>query len=131
VHRAFAPIPKDTDCRIRISPFTTIPSCHFAALLSPTQFRSQIRAETKALPHVLNIFALEVELINEFVAVLPASALPILERFAVSPTYHQLPHLLELRSHRSHRILEGLVRLSALGKIFLSNYVTTALSVEK
>jgi hypothetical protein len=89
---------------------------HFAALFPLSQVCSQIRAETKALPYVLNIFALEFELTNEFDAALPECT---------------VPHLLELQFHRSHRILEGLARLSALGEIFLPNYVMPALSVEK
>jgi hypothetical protein len=131
VHRAFAPTSKDPDCRLRFSLSTTIPSRHFAVLLPLAQVCRQIRAETIALPYTLNIFALEVEFINEFVAALPAHFRTIITRLAIRTSRHQHPHLLELRFHPSHGILEGLARLPALSKIFLPNYRTPALHEEK
>jgi hypothetical protein len=131
VHRAFAPTPKDPDFRLRFSLSTTIPSRHSAALLPITQVCSQIRAETIALPYTLNIFALEVEFINEFVAALPAHARTVITRLAIRTSRHQHPHLLELRFHPLHGILEGLARLPALSKIFLPNDRTPALHEEK
>jgi hypothetical protein len=129
--RAFAPTRQDPYCHLRFSLSTAIPLRHFAALPPLSQVCSQIRAETKALPYVLNIFALEVELMNDFDAALPEYALSIIKRFAVRTTNRRVPHLLELQFHRSHRILDGFARLSALGEIFLPNYVMPALSVEK
>jgi hypothetical protein len=131
VHRASAPSSMDPDCRLRFSLPATVPSRHFAALLPLTQVCRQIRAETTALPYGLNIFALEIEAINDFVAILPAHAHAVMKSLAVRTTRHRHPHLLELRFHPAHRIFEGLAHLSALGKIFLPNYMMTALGVEK
>jgi hypothetical protein len=131
VHRASAPSSMDPDCRLRFSLPATVPSRHFAALLPLTQVCRQIQAETTALPYGFNIFAVEIEAINDFVAILPAHARLVIKSLAVRTTRHRVPHLLEMRFHRAHRIFEGLARLSALGKIFLPNYTMTALGMEK
>jgi hypothetical protein len=134
VERASSPSPNDPDCRIRFKTSHTgdaMPHRRFAQLLHLSQVCCQIRAETMDLVYVLNIFALEVEYIKDFVGTLPDYARKVVKKMVVRTTHHQYPHILELCFHRLRKIFKALARLPALRKIFLPNYTTTGLGVEK